>query len=927
MPAQQPSPTYIHSLTTAFASTLDEIPQDMCRHFADLRELDAVLSQSLSSITTRIEHLTERIESGLVSLSTQDEATTTATTEPVENTDSGPTARTAKEEEVISMFQMLHEIADETSRIKLGGEDKIRVASLAAEHMNAYYVHLLAVTRRMCEIDDAYAPEILQPYTVYPHVPPSALVDPAPENRRGQPRRNAAVQNARNDSTSRMNGGDTPNKRRRIQGTHNYNQTRDVDTDDYSTPRRGPAALDADAYRPGGNTASKARTQNRKPRETRVIPQAPMDNIMVTDPMDIPRPGSGMPGGAAMQGVEPTGNMHNQGPVSTHKSHGQSGRGRSGVGSQQSNANPQTQPYPMTYGYGSNRNVRMPYEGQPGAPYDPMGPGMYPPNTNPMVDVYNHHGVMNMNPNLNHIPPSNYSHMNLPLPATLPPPPSGRTSSASTGARAAYEPSNPGVSSVPRHSVQNGGLDPLAGANPYHPSSTKSSHRVQEVSNKEREIPPSVPPVSGGLMPVPMLTSLPPVTALNQSTALSMPPAPSTAVETGQSRPRGYSHSAYNSGYGPSEGPNGGSGYSSHAQQGYQSKSNPHPSSHPSANFTTTGGVSAPERRAAGMMETHPSLSSSSGPSKDLPPLNTHIRDYATGGSSAGGGSASTMHASLARDPPFRTGSAGSGERLEREPKSASIPNRPRSGTVGAESNKYPGGERVAGRQVVSPTYPVEHGDSDRDQPPGSSARYSGPRYDGWTGGKEVPPMHAAAQSQSGRFVYGGKEEPIERFEDRDRPLGSAGAVKRPNIDHLLDSADNRPPERHDFSRSSSGGKPADGGPIDGSEERPIKAPVRRKPVDEDGNRQFGEMASSDPRDQDDDRLYCICNRPSFGEMIACDDSECEYEWFHLQCLDMNGAPPPGDFVCRWCKTKRAKGNKKPSKKKGTTGNGKGRNL
>lgn len=28
-----------------------------------------------------------------------------------------------------------------------------------------------------------------------------------------------------------------------------------------------------------------------------------------------------------------------------------------------------------------------------------------------------------------------------------------------------------------------------------------------------------------------------------------------------------------------------------------------------------------------------------------------------------------------------------------------------------------------------------------------------------------------------------------------------------------------------------------------------------------------------------DDRVYCICNGISYGEMIACDDSQCEKEW------------------------------------------------
>jgi len=161
---QQTSPTYIHTLTAAFASTLDEIPQDMCRHFAgecssllfivegcltadqlaltsaffffflslDLRELDAVLSQSLTGITKRIEELTQRVEGGLASLGTQSAAETLTDAPNSSTADAG----LATEEEVISMFQLLHEIADDTGRIKLGGEDKIRVASLAAEHVS-----------------------------------------------------------------------------------------------------------------------------------------------------------------------------------------------------------------------------------------------------------------------------------------------------------------------------------------------------------------------------------------------------------------------------------------------------------------------------------------------------------------------------------------------------------------------------------------------------------------------------------------------------------------------------------------------------------------------------------------------------------------------------------------------------------------------
>lgn len=31
--------------------------------------------------------------------------------------------------------------------------------------------------------------------------------------------------------------------------------------------------------------------------------------------------------------------------------------------------------------------------------------------------------------------------------------------------------------------------------------------------------------------------------------------------------------------------------------------------------------------------------------------------------------------------------------------------------------------------------------------------------------------------------------------------------------------------------------------------------------------------------DADDNKTYCFCERVSYGEMIACDDNQCEREW------------------------------------------------
>ncbi|KAI8080116.1 uncharacterized protein B0P05DRAFT_77269 [Gilbertella persicaria] len=46
--------------------------------------------------------------------------------------------------------------------------------------------------------------------------------------------------------------------------------------------------------------------------------------------------------------------------------------------------------------------------------------------------------------------------------------------------------------------------------------------------------------------------------------------------------------------------------------------------------------------------------------------------------------------------------------------------------------------------------------------------------------------------------------------------------------------------------------------------------------------------------------LYCYCSQVSFGEMVACDNEECEIEWFHLECVGLK-VPPKGKWYCKNC--------------------------
>ena len=47
-----------------------------------------------------------------------------------------------------------------------------------------------------------------------------------------------------------------------------------------------------------------------------------------------------------------------------------------------------------------------------------------------------------------------------------------------------------------------------------------------------------------------------------------------------------------------------------------------------------------------------------------------------------------------------------------------------------------------------------------------------------------------------------------------------------------------------------------------------------------------------DPANNEYQKLYCYCNRPSFEPMIACDDKNCKLVWYHYPCVNILKTPP-----------------------------------
>ncbi|XP_059617376.1 inhibitor of growth protein 3 [Phlebotomus argentipes] len=56
---------------------------------------------------------------------------------------------------------------------------------------------------------------------------------------------------------------------------------------------------------------------------------------------------------------------------------------------------------------------------------------------------------------------------------------------------------------------------------------------------------------------------------------------------------------------------------------------------------------------------------------------------------------------------------------------------------------------------------------------------------------------------------------------------------------------------------------------------------------------------------------YCICNQVSYGDMVACDNEDCPFEWFHYPCVGITQSPK-GKWYCPQCTSSmRRRGSRK----------------
>jgi inhibitor of growth protein 3 len=197
-PSSSTTTAYALSLLSEYTHTLDSLPLDLSRNFADLRELDAVLSSSMASITTRIHNLTKMIEEGTV----------------------------PKEERL----WLLTEISEEAARLKLGGEDKIRVACQAADNLKSHTNHLRTLLEHLPNVDPS---TLIRQSTTYPHVSsrsfaPTGSLDSSRRRRGGGfmtgNSEASPAKRRRNIRDDDVDGARSPRKERAPENSHSQRQ-------------------------------------------------------------------------------------------------------------------------------------------------------------------------------------------------------------------------------------------------------------------------------------------------------------------------------------------------------------------------------------------------------------------------------------------------------------------------------------------------------------------------------------------------------------------------------------------------------------------------------------------------------------------------------------------------------------------------------
>ncbi|PSR81686.1 PHD-finger domain-containing protein [Coniella lustricola] len=154
-----------------------------------------------------------------------------------------------------------------------------------------------------------------------------------------------------------------------------------------------------------------------------------------------------------------------------------------------------------------------------------------------------------------------------------------------------------------------------------------------------------------------------------------------------------------------------------------------------------------------------------------------------------------------------------------------------------------------------------------------------------------------------GAVATGRKSTPSGSISGRTMKKPPPGGVNKSGLNRVRKTVKNSPSSNADSELSdadssiASGDEsdgPRTGGPPGSSGGGGGGAPRTKREHDEDHSYVEEDEGS-------DDKKYCICQKVSFGDMIACDNEDCPYEWFHWTCVGLKSEPQGGKWFCPVC--------------------------
>ncbi|CAK4717399.1 hypothetical protein LEN26_005919 [Aphanomyces euteiches] len=114
----------------------------------------------------------------------------------------------------------------------------------------------------------------------------------------------------------------------------------------------------------------------------------------------------------------------------------------------------------------------------------------------------------------------------------------------------------------------------------------------------------------------------------------------------------------------------------------------------------------------------------------------------------------------------------------------------------------------------------------------------------------------------------------------------------------------------------------------DGDKDEEVEAAQPPPPKKSTKSSNKSSKDKSSDKNNDDNELYCVCNLPGYGAMIACDGKQCPNpsQWYHLECVGFSDGQHPDTWLCPECdpkafatvqqKKKKKNRNKVPEKSK-----------